>query len=189
MVAAEERGNEALKPQDLLVIDRIYAISYVCDGPTSKVRKPMRQLSIAVLSALVMIGLSVSAAFATSGSSGALVVAFDEAGVGQQQVDYSLHITTATATYACINGGDNHPKAANKETFSSSVTTKASFQPENGRVQGSITVPAISAGSFSCPSGQSLVLASVSYSGITLTDLTNNVSTSVPNASRTFIKI
>jgi hypothetical protein len=49
---------------------------------------------------------------------GALVVSWDEAGVGQEQVNYQLTVATATAIYACINGGGNHPKAANKETVS-----------------------------------------------------------------------
>jgi hypothetical protein len=121
--------------------------------------------------------------------SGALVVTFDEAGVGQQQVDYVL-TASASATYACINGGNNHPKAANKATFNGPVSSpKTSFQPENGRVQGSISVGPLSAGSFSCPSGQRLVLASVSYSNITLTDVTNNVSASIGSVSRTFLNV
>jgi hypothetical protein len=130
--------------------------------------------------------------FSATGSvdnSGALVVTWDEAGVGQQQVDYTLTVTTATATYACINGGNNHPKASNKETFSSGLSTGGTFTPDNGRVTGSLSVGPVSAESFACPNGQRLVLASVSYSGITLTDTTNNVSTSVPDTSRTFFDI
>jgi hypothetical protein len=122
---------------------------------------------------------------------GALVVSYDEAGVGNATVDYTIHIDSATAVYACINGGGNHPKAANKETVSSSLTVGFSKDPKNGRVTGA-TSPAIGpqpVGSFSCPSGQTLVLASVSYTGITLTDITNNVSTPVPDASRTFVNI
>lgn len=122
---------------------------------------------------------------------GSLLISYDEAGVGNATVNYTVNVTTATATYACINGGGNHPKAANKETKSSSLTVSFSRDPANGRVTGT-TSPAIgplSAGSFSCPSGQTLVLASVSYSGITLTDTTNNVSTPVPDASRTFVNL
>ena len=116
-------------------------------------------------------------------------MSFDEAGVGQQLVNYTLHVDTASATYACINGGGNHPKAANKETHSSSLTAQASFNPTNGRVKASISTGPVSAGSFSCPGGQRLVLASVSYSGITLTDTTNNVTTTVADTSRTFFDI
>jgi hypothetical protein len=56
-------------------------------------------------------------------------------------------------------------------------------------VRGSISLGPLSAGSFSCPSGQTLVLASVSYTNITLTDTTNNVSTSVADTSRTFFSV
>lgn len=155
---------------------------------------------VAAFVAATAIIVFASPAFATSGAhffsasgsvnnSGSLVVSFDEAGVGQQQVNYTLQVTTATATYACINGGGNHPKAANKETRSSSLTAQASFSPRNGRVKASITTGPVSAGSFSCPGGQTLVLASVSYSGITLTDTSNNVSIAVADASRTFFNI
>jgi hypothetical protein len=130
--------------------------------------------------------------FSTTGSvnnSGALVVSWDEAGVGQLQVNYVL-TADSTATYACLNGGGNHPKAANKATFAGPVTSPSvGFLPQNGRVRGSIAVGPISADGFSCPSGQTLVLASVSYTNIVLTDTTNNVSTSVGDTSRTFFTV
>jgi hypothetical protein len=130
--------------------------------------------------------------FSATGSvndSGALVVSWDEAGVGQQQINYVL-TADSTATYACLNGGGNHPKAANKATFAGPLTSPSvGFLPQNGRVVGSISVGPLSAGSFSCPSGQRLVLASVSYTNILLTDTTNNVSTSVADTSRTFFSV
>ncbi|MDP9335816.1 MAG: hypothetical protein M3Q30_21265 [Actinomycetota bacterium] len=131
--------------------------------------------------------------FSASGSvdkNGALVVSFDEAGVGQQQVNYSLDVTTASATYACINGGGNHPKAANKVTNSGPLpTAHETFSPLNGRVKEHISTGPLSQGTFSCPGGQRLVLASVSYSGITLTDTTNNVTTTVADTSKTFFDV
>ena len=163
--------------------------------------KKANVISAVVLAvAIVAIGVLALSAGATSGAhfksasgsvnnSGALVVSFDESGVGQQQVNYTLNVTTASATYACINGGGNHPKAANKETHSSSLTAEAAFNPTNGRVKASISTGPVSAGSFSCPGGQRLVLASVSYSGITLTDTTNSVTASVADTSTTFFDI
>ncbi len=121
-------------------------------------------------------------------NAGALVVSFDERGLGNENIDYSL-TADASAVYACINGGGNHPQAANKETVNAEVSGAASFEPKNGRVIGSISAGPPSAGSFSCPPGQRLVLASVSYTNIVLTDTTNNVSTSVPDASRTFLNL
>jgi hypothetical protein len=130
--------------------------------------------------------------FSATGSvndSGALVVSWDEAGVGQQQVNYQL-TADSVATYACINGGGNHPKATNKATSAGPLASpNTGFQPLNGRVRGSLSVGPLSAGSFSCPSGQTLVLAAVSYTNVLLTDTTNNVSTSVADTSRTFFTV
>jgi hypothetical protein len=121
-------------------------------------------------------------------ASGALVVAFDEAGVGTSSITYSLN-ADATAVYACINGGNNHPKAANKETINGDVTGGATFEPKHGRVTGSVSAGPISAGSFSCPSSQRLVLASVSYTNIVLTDTQNNVSVAIADQSRIFLAL
>jgi hypothetical protein len=163
----------------------------------SKALKPTLSLAAICVAALTFWTVTASATsgahfFSATGSvdnGGALVVSWDEAGVGQQQIDYVL-TADASATYACINGGDNHPKAANKATFAGPLTSPTvSFLPDNGRVDGSISVGPLSAGSFACPSGQRLVLASVSYTNILLTDSTNNVSTSVPDTSRTFFNV
>src|SRR5215211_3215072 len=157
----------------------------------------MRRLLIAFFSMLLGMVLAASAALAsTSGAhfmsatssvnnSGALVVSWDEAGLGNENINYTL-TADATAIYACINNGGNHPKAANKETVQGQVSTGGSFQAKNGRVQASLTAGPLSAGSFSCPSGQQLVLAKVTYSNIVLTDTTNGVSTTVPNVCRSF---
>jgi hypothetical protein len=119
---------------------------------------------------------------------GALVVSWDERGLGNENIDYTL-TADATAVYACINRGGNHPEAANKETVNGDVSAGGSFEPRNGRVQASLMAGPISAGAFSCPGGQRLVLASVSYTNIVLTDTTNNTSTTVPDASRTFFTV
>ncbi len=160
----------------------------------------MRRIVSSLLLVAAIVALSSTSALATSGAhffsvtasvadNGALVVAFDEAGVGQQQVNYVL-TADSTATYACLNGGGNHPKAANKATFAGPVSSPTTgFTPQNGRVKGSLSAGPISSGSFSCPSGQTLVLASVSYTNIVLTDLTNNITANVGSVSRTFFKV
>lgn len=121
-------------------------------------------------------------------NNGALVVAFDERGLGNENIDYTL-TADSVAVYACINGGGNHPKAANKETINGDLSANASFEPKNGRVQASISAGPISAGSFSCPNGQRLVLAAVWYSNIVLTDTTNGTSVGVPSTSRIFFNV
>jgi hypothetical protein len=121
-------------------------------------------------------------------NAGALVASWDERGLGNTNIDYTL-TADASAVYACINGGGKHPQAANKETVNAEVSATGSFEPKNGRVQASLTAGPPSAGSFSCPNGQRLVLASVSYTNIVLTDTTNGVSTSLPDASRILVAV
>jgi hypothetical protein len=150
---------------------------------------------------LVVVCLFASIAVATSGAhffsangtvldNGQLAVSFDEAGVGQQTVNYTL---SGNAEYAwgCINGGGNHPQATNKETSNTPVSTGASFTPNNGRVQGTIvTTPAPQPPSgFSCPSGQTLVLASATYTGMILADTTNGASINQADMTGTFSRI
>jgi len=121
-------------------------------------------------------------------SSGALVVSLDERGLGNDNIDYTL-TADASAVYACINGGGNHPQATNKETVNVEVSAAASFEPRNGRVRASLSAGPPSAGSFSCPSGQHLELASVAYAGVVLTDQTNGVSVALPDTSRVFFEV
>jgi hypothetical protein len=128
------------------------------------------------------------AADSSVNSAGALVASWDERGLGNTNIDYTLS-ADASAVYACLNKGGNHPQAANKETVNAEVSAAGSFEPKNGRVQASLTAGPPSAGSFSCPSGQRLVLASVSYTNIVLTDTTNGVSTTLPDASRVFFAV
>lgn len=131
--------------------------------------------------------------FSATGSvanNGALQVSWDEAGVGNALVNYTL-TADSSATYACINGGGNHPSAKNKQAVAGPVTSpQAGFNPTNGRVT---TTNGISVGplasTLSCPGGQTFVLACVSYTNIVLTDITNSVSTSIADTSRVFVAI
>lgn len=152
-------------------------------------------IALAVLTALVITASSVFAVAAkfhsVSGSvnnSGALVVSFDERGLGEGNIDYTL-TADATSLWACINGGGKNPSAANKRTEAGQVSGGASFEAKNGRVQASITAGPLGPGDFACPNGQRLVLAAVTYSNIVLTDTTNGSSTSVPDTSRTFLNV
>jgi hypothetical protein len=118
-------------------------------------------------------------------NSGALVVNWDERGLGNGDVHYTL-TGDATALWGCINGGANHPKASNKETTSEPFTLETTLRSKNGRIVGTFTATAPVAPNPFCPSGQHLELISVSYTNIVLTDTTNSSSTPVPDASRTF---
>ena len=125
---------------------------------------------------------------ASVNNSGALVVSFDERGLGNGNIDYVL-AADSVAVYACINGGGKHPQAANKETVNGDVSAAGSFESRNGRVQASLSAGPISAGSFTCPGGQRLVLAAVTYSNIVLTDTTNGTSVTVNSISRVFFDV
>lgn len=124
-------------------------------------------------------------------NNGNLTVSWKEAGLGNNQLIDYVASADATATYACINGGGKHPQATNKETVSGPVTAGGTFSSgQNGQIKGSLTLSPPSAGDFSCPPGQRLVLASVSYTNVAITDTTNNVSESIPGTfSRTFFDV
>jgi hypothetical protein len=156
----------------------------------------MRRVFLSVL-VLGLMGLTVQAASgATEGAhfksvsasinaGGALVVAWDEAGLGNENIDYTL-TADASATYACINNGGKHPRASNKETVEAQVSEGGSFQAKNGRVQASLTAGPLEDPSFQCPTGQDRILARVTYSNIVLTDTSNNVSAEPADVCRSF---
>jgi len=150
---------------------------------------------LAVLSALALTAgavFGVAAKFHAVSSSvandGALVVSFDERGVGEGDITYTLN-ADATALWACINGGGKNPSAANKQSVEGDVAGGGTFAAKNGRVQASLSAGPIGPGDFACPNGQRLVLAGVTYSNIVLCDVTNDSCTEVPDASRTFLNV
>jgi hypothetical protein len=118
-----------------------------------------------------------------SSSTGALTTSFKDAGLGTgtTSVQITLTVNTATAVYQCFNNGGNHPKAGNKETVSMSLSTTGTFPVRNGQTTGSLTVGPPNQGDFTCPSGQSLFLQSVTYSGTFVSDATGNTLEATPD--------
>jgi hypothetical protein len=160
-------------------------------------RKPVRRILLTTATLVALVALAAPAvaaapkfhaATSSVNNDGALVVSFDERGLGNENIDYTV-TADATALYACINGGGKHPQAANKESFEGQVSGGGSFEPKNGRVVADLTAGPLLAPQFTCPSGQRRVLAAVSYTNIVLTDITNGVSTSVADASRVFFDV
>ena len=120
------------------------------------------------------------AATAKISSDGTLTCTWKEAGLGTNQLISYVCTADGTAIYACINRGGNHPNATNKETVSGPVSATGDFSSgQNGQVTGSLTISPPDTGGFSCPPGQDLVLASVSYSNIQLVDSTNNINANI----------
>jgi type II secretory pathway pseudopilin PulG len=119
----------------------------------------------------------------TLNANGTLTASFKEAGLGaNQNINYTLS-ANATATYVCVNKGGANPSAQNKTTVAGPVTASGTFNSgKNGEVTASLTVSPPPS-DISCPPGQKLELASVSYSNATVTDTTNGVSIAVGDFS------
>jgi hypothetical protein len=133
---------------------------------------------ILVLSLLVPAALAANPHFiyASAAVDGAnLVVSWKEAGLGNNQnIDYEA-TADASATWACINGGGNHPKAKNKEEVAGPVSAEGTFNSgQNGQITESLTVGPPGP-TLECPNGQTLVLACVEYTNVAITDLTNGI--------------
>jgi hypothetical protein len=90
-----------------------------------------------------------------------LSVTGKEAGLGDEA---QIHVVV-TATAECINGGGNHPQAANKET----VTAAGDFPVQNGHADFSLTATA----TFQPPCSPPMT---VRFSDVTVTDETNGIS-------------
>lgn len=151
-----------------------------------------RTTNITLFALLVVATITLTIAFADSANfderrTGAkcagtnLDVNFRETGLGNTPSVNYLCTANATATYACINGGQHNPKAANKRDVNGPVSAPGTFPSgKNGSVVGNITLNPPSAGDFACPSGQDLVLLSATYSQVTITDTDHNVSYTLP---------
>jgi len=73
------------------------------------------------------------------------------------------------------------------------VSATSSFSSgKNGNVTASLTLNLPAPGSFSCPNGQTLAIAEVVYTNVSITDLTNGITEPIPGTfdtgacSRTF---
>ena|SRR5215469_15151075 len=119
----------------------------------------------------------------TLNSNGSLTVNFKEAGLGtNQNIKYTLS-ANASATYVCVNKGGANPSASNKTTVAGPVSASGTFNSgKNGNVTASLTVSPPPS-DITCPSGQTLKLASVSYTGVTLADTTNGITVSLGDIS------
>jgi len=137
---------------------------------------PLRRILVAAGLALAMIGVTAPAVWAggphfvdstvtATRTGNTLTVSGKEAGLGDEA---QVHIVV-TATALCINGGGKHPKAVNKESVSSEDT----FPVQNGKADFQLSVTATFSPSCSPP-------MTVEFADISVTDTTNNISTSIP---------
>lgn len=100
-------------------------------------------------------------AFSFTSSGNTITVSGKEAGLGDES---QIHVVL-TATAECINGGGNHPQAANK----TNVTAAGDFPVQNGKADFTLTGTAV----FDpYPSG---ACGEVRFSNVTVTDTTNGL--------------
>jgi hypothetical protein len=115
-----------------------------------------------------------------------LVVSFKEAGLGTNQLITYEANADATATYVCVNRGGGNPSASNKTNVSGPVSATGTFNSgKNGQVTASLTLNPPGPGGFNCPNGQSREIAQVTYTNVSITDTTNNVTEPIPGTFST----
>ena len=125
---------------------------------------------------------------ATVNDDGTLTVSFDEAGLGTSNITVRA-TADANALYACQNGGGNFPSDPKKQSRNARVEADGTFTPDHGRATGTLTLSPPPS-NLRCPAGQSPVLVSVTYTNVTVTDVSNSVSESIPGTfSKTFFTI
>ena len=151
-------------------------------------RKPLG-LSILAVAIVIATAAFAAPAMATSPhfinadaarSGNNLVVSFKEAGLGgNQNIDY-LAEATATRTDSCVNGGNKVPSDPKKTTTVADVSEPGTFSSgKNGSVNGTLTIEP-PATSLSCPPGQKATLFSLSYTNVSITDVTNGITEPIP---------
>lgn len=122
-------------------------------------------------------------ATSVSQSGSALTVAVKEAGLPSGSVETVVVSATAITTYACVNGGGKNPTAANKRSFTTTVTRSGTFTADrNGNIVGTLTLSPPTAASlgFTCPPGQTVTFISVTYTDLTITDTTSGATLALP---------
>ena len=129
----------------------------------------MRKLVFVVLTvvALALAGVAtagsphfIKSAFTWSVSGNTVTVSGKEAGLGDEA---QIHIVLS-ATALCINGGSNHPHAANK----TSVSAAGDFPVQNGKADFTLSATAVFQPDCSPP-------MTVQFTDITVTDATNGL--------------
>ena len=133
----------------------------------------MRRIIFALVLALTTPALSVLPALAgnphfvtltVTRSGNSLILTGKEAGLGdEQQVNIEFN-----ASASCINPGDNHPKAGNKE----SVSATGTFPVQNGKAEFTLYLTATFQPECAPP-------MTVQFSGVLVGDLTNSLSVSL----------
>ena len=133
----------------------------------------MRRIILALVLALTTAAVSVLPALAgnphfvtvsATRSGNTLIITGKEAGLGDEQ-QVSIEVN---ASASCINPGDNHPKAGNKE----SVSATGTFPVQNGKAEFTLYLTATFQPECAPP-------MTVVFSSVLVGDLTNSLSVSL----------
>lgn len=110
-----------------------------------------------------------------SASGTSLLVKFKEAGLESGSVETVQVSAHLDATYQCVNKGNHNPNDPKKTTISSDVSESGQFTAgKNGNLVGSLSLSAPAAATvLDCPNGQKATLTVVTWSDISIADLTS----------------
>ncbi len=114
-----------------------------------------------------------------------LLYTWIEVGIGNPDVTYKLS-SVVTATFGCVNNGQNPPKADNKMTITQPVAQNTELTADkNGRISGSVPLDmsSVTPTGLSCPPGQDLTALSASFTQNKITDTTNSDATNEVSAT------
>jgi len=115
-----------------------------------------------------------------------VIVKWTEVGLGSTDGINYVANATAAARYQCVNRGNNCPAASNKADVLADISVGGTFAVDkNGRITGSLIIPAPPAG-LACPGNQVAGVVSVVFTNITLTDVTNGVSSPTDPSALTY---
>lgn len=108
----------------------------------------------------------VRASAAGPDAAGDLLVSFKLAGLGDNVTVTVTATATARAVYACRNNGGNFPSDPRKQEITGPVSASGSFTSgKNGQITDSLTLSPPDS-TLDCPSGQHVVLVSISYTNV-----------------------
>jgi len=136
-----------------------------------------KSASVSLADSLQAGGLSATSSASASAALPDLLFAWTEVGLGQADVVYRLE-TVVSATFGCVNGGTNQPRASNKITITAPLQTSVErVADKNGRIADSVVLDtgSVVPNGFSCPPGQTQVALSATFTDNTITDTTNGV--------------
>ncbi len=111
-----------------------------------------------------------------------LVVQFKETGLPSGAVETVVASADVSATYSCVNNGNNVPSDPKKTTIDARLSVSGEFTAgRNGNISGTLTIsPTPANQALSCPPGQTATLFTVVYTNVTVEDLDSGAFLAIP---------